>query len=271
MTQDSVHPSPGTSDRSGETDPPTFTTLNRDGRAPLLLLCDHASNSIPHVMSNLGLEQEHLNQHIGWDIGAAYVTHGLSKRLDAAAVVAGYSRLLIDNNRPLGHESSIPEMSDGVAIPGNQNLAEAEREARAEQFFWPYHHEAGQVLAHVWRHGPAPALVSVHSFTPKMGGVQRPWHAGILWNRDPRMALPIMRFLERQPGIVVGDNEPYSGKAVGYTIDTHAAAAGLPHVLIEIRQDLLSDEIGCERWINLIAQSLEPLLEEASMHKVVHF
>ncbi len=253
-------------------DPPPVQLLNPHGRAPLLLVCDHASNAIPKHLNQLGLGPQELAQHIAWDIGAAEVTCRLAERLDAPAVLSGYSRLLIDCNRVPGDPESIPLQSDGILIPGNQNLSDAEADWRLENFFWPYHHTITNTIAHLWRHGLAPAFISIHSFTPQLnGGPPRPWQLGILWNRDPRLALPILDWLRAQPGLCVGDNVPYSGREVDYTMETHAGAAGLPHVELEIRQDLLADAAGWERWAQIVGDVLEAVLADKSVHSVAYF
>jgi predicted N-formylglutamate amidohydrolase len=253
-------------------DPSPVQLLNPHGRVPLLLVCDHAGNAIPKPLNQLGLGSQELAQHIAWDRGAAEVTCRLAERLDAPAVLSAYSRLLIDCNRAPGDPESIPLQSDGILIPGNQNLSDAEADWRLETFFWPYHHTITNTIAHLWRHGLAPAFISIHSFTPQLnGGPPRPWHMGILWNRDPRLALPILDWLRTQTGLCVGDNVPYSGREVGYTMETHAGAAGLPHVEFEIRQDLLADAAGWERWAQLVGDVLEVVLADKSIHSIVYF
>lgn len=253
-------------------DDPPFEVCNPQGSAPVLLLCDHASHAIPAIYQNLGLAPELLaTQHIAWDIGAACVTRGLAERLNAPAVLSGYSRLLIDCNRQPGDPTSIAPVSDGIEIPGNQHLDDAEVMRRVETFFWPYHHAITNTLTRLWRHGPPPALVSVHSFTPVFGGLHRPWHIGVLWNHDPRMIQPLIHWLNAHHDFTVGDNEPYSGREVGFTLDNHAGAAGLPHVCLEIRQDLIGDEAGCDRWINILGDALEAVLSNATLHTVEHY
>jgi predicted N-formylglutamate amidohydrolase len=254
-------------------DPPPFTLVNPNGRAPAVLVCDHADNAIPARLKQLGLEPAALTQHIAWDIGAAQVTRLLSARLDAPAVLAGYSRLVIDCNRPPGHPTSIVAISDGIIIHGNSNLDDAHADIRLNQVFWPYHHAVAQTLAHHWRHDQdhAPALIAVHSFTPAMNGVSRPWHLGVLWNRDPRLAEPLLAHLRADPALCVGDNEPYSGREVGFTMSTHGAAAGLPHVELEIRQDLLTDDAGCEHWAGVVGDALEAVLRNESLFRVQHY
>ncbi|HXH04342.1 MAG TPA: N-formylglutamate amidohydrolase, partial [Candidatus Competibacteraceae bacterium] len=180
--------------------------------------------------------------------------------------------LVIDCNRQPGDPTSIPELSDGIRIPGNQNLSDTEAERRLEECFWPYHHAITREIARLWRHGPPPAIVSLHSFTPQLRGFEpRPWHIGILWNHDPRLALPLLDWLREHTDYCIGDNEPYSGRSVGFTMQTHAEAAGLPHVLFEVRQDLLTDAPGLERWADVLARALQAVLADPHLHRVVHF
>ncbi|MFO1371356.1 MAG: N-formylglutamate amidohydrolase [Candidatus Competibacteraceae bacterium] len=254
-------------------DPPPFTLVHADGQAPMVLVCDHASNAIPAGLNQLGLDPTALSQHIAWDIGAARVAQLLAVRLNAPAVLGGYSRLVIDCNRPPGDPTSIAEVSDGITIPGNQNLSDAEAEIRLDAVFWPYHHAITQMLARHWRHGHgrAPALIAIHSFTPVMNGFQRPWHLGVLWNRDPRLAEPLLARLRADSALCIGDNQPYSGREVGFTMDTHGGAAGLPHVEVEIRQDLIADDAGCARWAAVVGDALEAVLRDESLYTVNHF
>jgi len=254
-------------------DPPPFTLVNPDSQTPVVLVCDHASNAIPARLHGLGLGTHELNQHIAWDIGAAQITRLLAARLDAPAVLASYSRLIIDCNRPPGHPTSIAEVSDGIFIPGNHNLGDPEAETRFNEVFWPYHHAITQTLAHRWRHGRghAPALIAVHSFTPVMNGFRRPWHLGVLWNRDPRLAEPLLMQLGAYHELCIGDNQPYSGREVGFTMDTHGGAAGLPHVEIEIRQDLLADDVSCAHWADRIGDALETVLQNKALYAVRHY
>lgn len=257
----------------GPHDPAPFTLLERDGTAPLLLVCDHASNRVPQSLDGLGLEPHELERHIAIDIGAAAVTRLLAQMLNAPAVLCNYSRLVIDCNRQPGDPTGIPAVSDDTVVPGNQDLSEVEEQGRADAIFWPYHRAIGDALAHQWRRMPEvpPAMLSVHSFTPCMkSGTPRPWEIGLLWNRDPRLFLPLFDGL-RDQGLAVGDNEPYSGREIAYTIETHAAAAGLPHVAVELRQDLVGDEAGCRAWAERLAAVLDPLLGDPAIHRVEHF
>ena len=256
----------------GPRDDAPFEVFNPDGRSPVLLVCDHASNHIPEGYDNLGLAAETLAEnHIAWDIGAASVTRGLAHMFGSPAVLSCYSRLLIDCNRQPGAPDSIPAVSDNIAVLGNQNISDREAERRLETFFWPYHHAITNTLAQLWRHGPAPAVIAVHSFTPVFNGLRRPWDIGVLWNHDPRIARPLLHWLREHHDFCVGDNEPYSGRDVGFTLDHHAGAAGLPHICLEIRQDLIADEAGCKRWTAIVGEALEAVLSNASLHNVEHY
>ena len=240
-------------------DPPPFTLLRPRLAAPVLLVCDHASNRVPARLGALGLPRSQLARHIGWDIGAAEVTRHLSRILRATAVLSGASRLVIDCNRHPDDPTSIPEQSDGTAVPGNARLDRAERERRARQWLFPYHDAIDAQLGRLDRLHPAVTLVSVHSFTPEMDGLARPWPVGVLWNHDPRLARSVIAALGRQ-GHRVGDNQPYSGRGAAYTIDRHAAAQDRPHVTFEIRQDLIAQPAGARHWARRLAQVLRPRL-----------
>ncbi len=238
-------------------DPPPFRVVNETGAAPLLLLCDHASRAVPRSLEDLGLPQAELARHIGWDIGAAETAAHIAQALDAPLVQSGYSRLVIDCNRRLDDPTSIPPVSDGTTVPGNASLSPDERAARAEACFWPYHTEIGRRLDGFFERGVKPAIVIIHSFTPQMNAVPRPWHIGVLWDGDTRVAPRLLDALRRRDDIYVGDNEPYSGKSEHeFTLGVHAAAHDLPRVSIEIRQDLIGDALGCRKWAALLAPAI---------------
>ncbi|MBT3915008.1 MAG: N-formylglutamate amidohydrolase [Rhodospirillaceae bacterium] len=256
----------------GPSDPAPFELLNPSSEKPMLLVCDHASKAVPSGMNNLGLEEATMNLHVGWDIGAAEVARRLAKDLNCMAVLAGYSRLVIDNNRQPGDPTGIPAASDDIIIPGNQDLSEAEQIARTDQFFWPYHHAITEAIAHLWRNGLPPAVFSVHTFTPSMNGEDRLWHIGVLWNRDPRMAEPLIQKLrDHGEGFHVGDNQPYSGKDIAFSLDMHAGGAGLPHCAVEIRQDLVTSPSGAEFWAEVLSEVLRDILSIDDLHQVEHF
>ena len=242
-----------------------YEILNPNGAADLVLLCDHASRDLPDAYGTLGLEDSLLWRHIAWDIGAADVTRRLSRLLDAPAILSRYSRLLVDCNRRLEDPSSMPESSDGIAIPGNCGLNADERGRRAEHYYWPYHHAVDRLIEGVAARGPTPAIISMHSFTPIMEGFERPWHVGILWARDPRIPVPLMTELRRNRSLVVGENQPYTAHSpFGFSINRHAEEPGRPHVLIEIRQDLIDTHHGAEAWANLLAAALATVVREGA-------
>jgi predicted N-formylglutamate amidohydrolase len=255
----------------GPGEPPPFEILNPDGAAPILLVCDHASNRIPAALANLGLDQPALGLHVASDIGAGEITRHLAVRLNAPAALANYSRLVVDLNRQPGHSSSIVATSDGIAVPGNQALSEAARLERIEALWWPYHRAVGNLQAKLWRRGTPPILLAIHTFTPRLGGEDRRWHVGILWNRDPRLARALIEALSVSGDIVVGDNEPYSGRELAYTLDVHAGAAGLAHAAVEIRQDLVLDAAGTRAWAERLAVVLRRLVGRADFHRVERF
>ena len=268
-------PFPASSDAAllGPDDPPPFEILQPQGRAPLLIICDHASRAIPRVLGRLGLDETVLMRHIGWDIGAAEVTRRLAALLDAPAVLCVYSRLVVDCNRGLGDPTSIPEESDGVHVPGNVGLTPAARVARVDSIFRPYHTAIDARLAAFAGRGIVPVVFSVHSFTPVMNGFARPWHVGVLWDKDPRVPVPLIAELAAaDPRRIVGDNEPYSAREpAGYSIRTHAEPAGLPHAAVEIRQDLIDTPVGAAQWADALAAALAPILARPDLNRVERF
>jgi predicted N-formylglutamate amidohydrolase len=249
-------------------DPQPFTLANANGRAALLLVCDHASPAIPRALDDLGIEEAARRRHIAWDIGAETLARDLAARFDAPAVIAGYSRLLIDNNRALHDPTSIVTTSDGVEIPGNRDLTETDRAQRVQSFFEPYHAAIAERLESFRLRALVPAFLSIHSFTPVMNGAERPWHIGVLWDRDPRMAVPLLERLRATGEVCVGDNLPYSGRhPADYTVARHAERVGLPHVCIEVRQDLIDTPAGAARWTELLAGALTPILQDPHLHR----
>jgi predicted N-formylglutamate amidohydrolase len=238
-------------------DPPPFSVFNEKGRASLLLLCDHASKAIPKALGDLGISEEELGRHIGWDIGGLEAAIELASALDAPLVASGFSRLVIDCNRWPGGEGSIPEISDGVPVPANRGLTKEQVDTRAAACFWPYHHEVDRLLERMTADGRPVAMLVMHSFTPEMNGFQRPWHVGVLWNDDPRLPEPLLAQLRRDPSLVVGDNEPYSARAsYEYTLTAHARPRGLPHCSLEVRQDLIGTSDEARAWGRRLAPAI---------------
>lgn len=254
-----------------EDEPNPFELFNAAGRAPVLLLCDHATRFIPRALNSLGLDEACLTRHIAWDIGIAEVTRRLAERLDAPAMLSHFSRLIVDPNRRADNPTLIPEISDGVIVPGNRGLTPEQREARLATFFRPYHAAISDQLDAMLAAGTAPVLISMHSFTPVMKGEERPWEIGILWNRDPRLPQPLMTRL-RAEGLTVGDNLPYSGADEhGYTQHMHGDRRGLANVLIEVRQDLIDTHQGAAGWADRLGTSLAAVLGDPGLYKVEHY
>jgi len=251
----------------GPADPPPYEHCNLAGRAPVLLVADHASRAFPAAMGQLGLDDAVLGLHVAWDIGSAEVTRQLARLLDARAVLSGYSRLIVDCNRHLDDPTAFIQVSDGIGVPGNMELGDEQRELRVRSFFQPYHAAIDAELERFHDLGVVPAFISIHSCSPIFDRVVRPWHLGVLWDTDPRIARPLVQALREVPGVCVGDNEPYSGKDPhDYTIDTHAEAAGLPHVGLEIRQDLIDTPQRAAHWAGILAAALSPILDNPDLY-----
>ena len=251
----------------GADDPPPFQTLNPNGLAKTLFVCDHASNAVPDALNKLGLSDKQLNGHIGWDIGADAVTRGLSRYFDAPAVLGGFSRLVVDLNRQLDDVQAIPHTSDGIRIPGNAGLSATQKNDRIDAIFRPYHYAVESMLGRFKRRNIVPALISIHSFTRRINNRNRDWDIGILWDTDPRIPVPLIKSLGRFDNLLVGDNEPYSGRhPADFTIDHHAEAARIPHVSVEIRQDLLQAPKGVEQWVNRLGVILTGILKDEALY-----
>lgn len=238
-------------------DPFELVRPRKAGRA-LLFVCDHASARLPDSYGTLGLPGETLSTHIAHDIGAATVARALADAFGAPAILARWSRLLIDLNRGEDDPTLVMKLSDGQLIQGNAAADRAEIARRLDTFHRPYHRAIAELIVSLRAHGHLPSIISVHSFTPAWKGKTRPWEIGVLWDRDGRLARPLMETL-RRAGFVVGDNEPYSGELEGDCLYRHGTMNGLPHVLIEVRQDL----IGTEAAARALAERLRPCLADA--------
>ena len=236
-------------------DPDPILLHRVSGTSPFFIACDHAGRVMPKRLGSLGLAAPEFDRHIAYDIGAWGVSTLLADALDAVAIGQRYSRLVIDCNRAPGVPTSIVEISELTPIPGNVGLSEADRAARAEEIFWPYQNRIETMLQA--RAGAPTVLIAMHSFTPVFKGDGRPWHAGVLFNRDRRFADYVFNLLRREPGLVVGENEPYAvSDLTDYTVPVHGERRGLPHVELEIRQDLIADEAGQRHWAALFARLL---------------
>ena len=230
---------------------------NASGSSPFLLACDHYGRLIPRALHGLGVSEAERQRHIGWDIGIGAVTARLADALDAHMVAQRYSRLVIDCNRPLHVPSSIPLISEATRIAGNEGLTAADRTARREAIFDPYHRRIAEIIEARSARGQPTILLAMHSFTPIYAGIARPWHIGTLYEHDTRLPHLLLRALRAESGLVVGDNEPYAVReGSDYTIPVHGAARGLLHTGIEIRQDLIADESGQAQWAERLARIL---------------
>lgn len=237
------------------------TVINENGKSDWLLVCEHASNSIPESLHQLGLSKPFLAQHIAYDIGAYEMTLTLSKQLDATAIICNYSRLVIDCNRVLKASDCIPSNSDGVIIPGNQELSYAQRLQRIHGIYRPFHQCVSDQLAAKLAANPKTKFANIHSFTPMLAeeGTERPWEIGFIY-RLGEPTQDIIRHIRKNTPYVVGDNEPYNGFVHrGYTVPAHADAQEIPSFLVEFRQDLIQTSQGIQHWADILMNALYPI------------
>ena len=252
------------------TDAPV-SVLNADSTSPIILMCDHASAHIPAEYDQLGLTDDVLTQHVAYDIGARDMTLTMMEKLDAPAVVTNFSRLLIDPNREPDQPGFVPTVSDGIPIPGNADLSPAEIGHRLRTYHEPFHDAIAEQAIRLRRKGIVPLMVGIHSFTPIMQGAGRPWQVGLLWNQDPRLAEKLIAWLRRDPQLTVGDNEPYSGKVLGHTMDEHGGRNGYANAVIEVRQDLIDTPAKAAEWGTLMADALIEIVEDTSLFEIRHY
>jgi len=240
-------------------DPAPLGIENESGSSPFVLVADHAGNRVPSTLGELGLSPRDRERHIAWDIGIGGLAVALARELDAACIAQTYSRLVIDCNRRLDAEDSIVQSSDGTRIPGNIGLTREQIEARQREIYAPYHRGIAELLES--RSQRSTALILLHSFTPVFSGIERPWHAGVLYNRDDRLARPLLKTLsELMTDFVIGDNQPYSAQdGTDVALIDHGEARGLPVVELEIRQDLILDASGQRQWARRLATALKSI------------
>ncbi|MBO0766287.1 MAG: DUF1244 domain-containing protein [Hyphomicrobiaceae bacterium] len=223
----------------------------------LLLLCDHAGNALPPGYGTLGLLPEQLKRHIAYDIGAAAITRALAAALEVPALLTRYSRLLIDPNRGRDDPTLIMRLSDGAVIPGNRKIDAAERDKRLGLYYEPYHRAVDAAIDCFLALGIPPILLSIHSFTESWKESARPWHVGVLWGGDGRVAKPLLEALYAEGDLIVGENEPYAGQLEGDCLWRHGAQRGLASAIVEIRQDLIRDAAGQEAWTGRMRRIVE--------------
>ena len=245
-----------------------FEFIPGDESAGLLLLCDHASNALPPGYGTLGLPEDQLARHIGYDIGVEAVTRRLATKLNAPALLTRFSRLLIDPNRGRDDPTLIMRLSDGAVVPGNAYIDETEREHRKKTYYDPYHTAVSETLERMHVGARTPVVFSIHSFTPNWRGVDRPWHVAILWDQDGRLPLPLIAALEAEGDLVVGNNEPYTGELDEDTLNKHGTKRGFAHALVEVRQDLIGDVAGQDAWADRFARLLPPILADESLYEL---
>lgn len=245
-------------------EPKPFRVINAGGKGAALVICDHAANRIPASLKSLGLKKADLSRHIALDIGAEAVSRHLAKKLDIPAVVACYSRLVVDLNRAPQHRECMPHVSDHTAVPANLDLSEAARKRRLQEIYWPYQDQVGHQVDRLAKRVKRPLLLAVHSYTPVMDGVSRPWHISLLWNKEEKIAKKVIAEIRKNnPGLLVGENEPYSLKGERFkdsTICRHGEARKIPYVFVEFRQDLVNTKEKAIHWAELFALALQPVL-----------
>lgn len=270
---ETVHPIPGrkpdqlTALGNGQ----AFERIEGDLDKGLIIICDHASNHIPAAYDNLGLPPAEFERHIAYDIGAAEVARAIAVQLGIPAVLSCFSRILIDPNRGPEDPTLVMKLSDGAVVPGNRTVDAAEIHNRRTIYYDPYHDEIDRLLDAGLSRGKPPAIFSVHSFTPFWKSVMRPWHATVLWDKDDRLPQPVMQALRAEKGLVTDDNVPYSGELRGDTMYRHGTQRGLAHALIEIRQDLISDQAGVSQWAGRLSAILANCLGQPGLNEICHY
>ena len=247
---------------------PVFEILDGPFDAGLVILADHATNIVPEPYGKLGLPDSAFGRHIAYDIGIEPLTRLLAARLGVPAVMSRFSRLLIDPNRGEDDPTIIMRISDGAIIPGNHPITPEEWQHRIETYHRPYHRAVSEVIAKVAEAtGKAPLVLSLHSYTPAWKGVPRPWHAAVLWDTDARAVRPLIEGLEATGDILVGDNEPYDGALKGDTMYRHCMMRGIPHALLEVRQDLIGDRRGVDEWAGVLAPIFAEMNAMPDLHE----
>jgi len=247
-------------------EPGPYRVLNPLSDKPVVLVCDHASHRFPKALGDMGLDPFARRCHLAIDIGAGPLTERLAEALGVTAVIQNYSRLVVDCNRQLMDPGAFLEYGDGILVPGNRNLHQADKDLRATALYWPYHVAIEEQVERLKKIGPPPAFVSIHSFTPVLNGESREWQMGVLWDKDEKTRSVFLEGL-RAAGYQVGDNEPYSGKAPqDFTIDHHAEEIDLPHVGIEIRQDLIDDDAGVAEIADVMQSVIASIPEKLGMN-----
>ena len=240
-----------------------------------LIICDHASNYIPPELNGLGLPKEELARHIAYDIGALQVAQRIADGLNCPLVASQFSRLLIDPNRGLDDPTLVMKLSDGAIIPANRNIDpfqdKAAWQARINDYYAPYNQAIATAVDAASAAGQVPIILSVHSFTPSWRGQARPWQAAILWDRDDRLRNLMLDYMTHHSDICFGDNAPYSGRLKNDCLYRHGTTNGLPHGLIELRQDVIEDEAGQALWAGHMIEIMRLAEQIEEMAEIRHF
>lgn len=244
----------------GEHEPPMAIHCRSDSTTPLLLVCEHAGIEVPHALAG-AYPESLLKSHYGCDIGAGRLALALSQRLNAAAVLARYSRLVLDANRRLDDPTLILQMANAQPVKANTQLSAADVDARVHDLYVPFHAAVEAELQRLSGAGSPPTYIAIHSFTPRFGVTERPWHVGVMWDQDAQTAQHVIHGLRQHEGLIVGDNEPYSGRASeDFSVDYHAERNGLANVALEIRQDLLATDAQIAVWVERLVPLIQALL-----------
>ena len=254
-----------------EKDNESFEVVAGAADSGLIFVCDHATNAVPERYRQLGLPPCQFERHIAYDIGVEALCRKMASHFNAPLVLSKFSRLLIDPNRGEDDPTVVMRLSDGTIIPGNHPIDHSEISERIRRFHRPYHQAIDQVIESVMGQGVVPIVFSTHSFTPAWKGVARPWQVAMLWDRDPRLASFMIEGFRRDQTLTVGDNEPYVGALKNDTMYRHATSRGLPHGLVEVRQDLISDDAGVEAWASRLIELLEEANGRPDMHEIKHY
>ncbi len=230
----------------------------RFGAAPYFVFCDHASNAMPAGLNCLGIPEDILQTHIAWDIGAGALAQEVAENLNGVFFRCGFSRLIIDPNRDIHAQDSIPAVSDQIPIPGNQMLSDSSHRQRIERFFDPYHNKLAAALDSFAEENGAPFVVAVHSFTNRLMGAaeDRPWHVGLLWREDEESARRTMQNLRRRSDWKIGDNQPYDARVFNYSVDRHISPKRFPHITLEVRQDMICDNQAVKATAAILSEAI---------------
>jgi predicted N-formylglutamate amidohydrolase len=236
-----------------------------------LIIADHASNQIPAEFAALGMPHSQLQRHIAYDIGVEWMARALAQELNAPAILSRFSRLLIDPNRGDDDPTLVMCLSDGAIVPGNATICAEQIDDRMRRFSTPYHAAVSDALDRMQAANLVPAVISLHSFTPAMKGEERPWHVTVLWDSDPRLPVPMLQSLRNDKSLIVGDNDPYDGAMVGSTTARHCISRGIPHILFEVRQDLIAAQADAEAWALRLGRHLKPILADQDLRAIKDF